>query len=136
MAFRRTALISIGGFDERYTHSAFREDTDVSWRIKRAGYGIWFNHKASLYHLSAAQGGTRDESIPVDIDLMLNDARFALFNLKGIHRGLWLLRLYASRVIKAGCQQGRFLERHQGFWQGYMKAKHEHANTPPSRFLS
>ncbi len=125
MAFRKTALFAVGGFDERYTHSAFREDTDISFRLRRAGYDIWFNHEAWLYHLSASTGGTRDDSIRVDSDLMLNDWRFALFNLSGPHQWLWILRLYASRVIKAGLRQGQFAQRHQAFQQGYLDAKQE-----------
>ena len=122
MAFRKSALLEVGGFDERYTHSAFREDSDISFRLRRAGYSIWFNHHAWLYHLSASSGGTRDQSIAVESDLMLNDWRFALFNLAGLHQALWASRLYASRVIKAGLLRGAITERHRAFWRAYLQA--------------
>jgi glycosyltransferase involved in cell wall biosynthesis len=36
MAYRRSALAGVGGFDERFPR-AFREDTDVAYRVRRAG---------------------------------------------------------------------------------------------------
>lgn len=115
MSFHRTVLDKVGGFDERYTKSAFREDTDISRRVTRAGFKIWFAHEAWLYHLSASEGGTRDRTIPVDSDLILNDVRYAAFNLSGVHRMLWLARIYGSRVVKAGLKSGGFGARHQAF---------------------
>lgn len=115
MSFRRSVLERIGGFDESYTRSAYREDTDVAFRVKRAGYRLWFSAEAWLYHLSSAEGGTRDRSIPVAEDIILNDVRFARKNLGAGQRTAWLLRLYGSRVVKAGITAGRFKERHRAF---------------------
>jgi histidinol-phosphate phosphatase family protein len=39
MAYRRSALARVGGFDERFSR-AFREDADLALRIARAGYRI------------------------------------------------------------------------------------------------
>jgi glycosyltransferase involved in cell wall biosynthesis len=36
MAYRRSSLAGVGGFDERFPR-AFREDTDVAYRVRRAG---------------------------------------------------------------------------------------------------
>jgi glycosyltransferase involved in cell wall biosynthesis len=36
MAYRRSALAAVGGFDERFPR-AFREDADVAFRLRRAG---------------------------------------------------------------------------------------------------
>ncbi|GII21873.1 glycosyltransferase family 2 protein [Planosporangium mesophilum] len=36
MAYRRDALAAVGGFDERFPR-AFREDTDIAYRVRRAG---------------------------------------------------------------------------------------------------
>ncbi|OLZ11685.1 glycosyltransferase family 2 protein [Sulfobacillus thermosulfidooxidans] len=135
MAFRKSALLHVGGFDERYTRSAFREDTDISFRIRKAGYAIWFNHKAWLYHLSAPHGGTRDESIAVESDIMLNDWRFALFNLSIGQQFLWIARLYASRVVKASLKRGYFSKRHRAFWQGYHQAKRDRDAGPKVSLL-
>lgn len=115
MSFRREVLMDIGGFDESYTKSAFREDTDVALRIRRQGYKLWFSADAWLYHLSAQSGGTRDQSIDVAYDLILNDLRFATKNLLGVQRQLWIMRLYGSRVVKAGLKSGGLRERHRSY---------------------
>jgi len=39
MAFRRSVLLTVGGFDERFPR-AFREDSDIALRIVDAGFGI------------------------------------------------------------------------------------------------
>jgi cellulose synthase/poly-beta-1,6-N-acetylglucosamine synthase-like glycosyltransferase len=36
MAYRRSALAAVGGFDERFPR-AFREDAELAWRVRRAG---------------------------------------------------------------------------------------------------
>jgi GT2 family glycosyltransferase len=118
MSFRKRALEAIGGFDERYTRSAFREDTDVSWRLRKEGFELWFSSEAWLTHLSSPQGGTRDRSIVVDVDLIVNDIRFASMNLRGVRKWAWLARIYGSRVIKAGLNRGKFPMRHAAFVNG------------------
>lgn len=117
MAFRRQALAAVGGFDEGYTRSAYREDTDIGWRLRRQGYGLWFAADAWLWHLSAPSGGTRDLSIEVEYDIMRNDLRFAAAHLTWIQHAAWRLRLYASRVVKAGLRQGRLVALHQAYWR-------------------
>lgn len=122
MAFWRDALEAVGGFDEGYTRSAFREDTDIALRLRRRGYRLWFSADAWLYHLGASEGGTRDASIPVAEDLIRNDARFIFKNLSGTMKALWLARLYASRVIKASLRGGQFSVRHNAFWRAVQEA--------------
>ena len=117
MSFRRDLLQMIGGFDERYTRSAFREDTDISYRLRRHHYQLWFSHEAWLYHLSADDGGTRDRSIPVFEDLILNDVRFARRNLSKWQQRAWLARIYGSRVLKASLYGGRWSERQKAYRQ-------------------
>jgi histidinol-phosphate phosphatase family protein len=39
MAFRRTALQAVGGFDERF-RGAYREDADLALRLRAAGYAL------------------------------------------------------------------------------------------------
>ncbi len=134
MAFRRQALEKVHGFDERFTGSAFREDTDVSCRLAHAKQAVWFNHTAWLYHLGAEQGGTRDQTIDVESDLILNDWRYGLFNLPcRFRRILWVSRLYGSRVIKAGFLRGQVLSRHRAFWQGFRTAWREAQASKPRR---
>lgn len=51
MSFRREVLVSLGGFDSRYDGSNFREDTDMSVRVRRAGYGLVYDPKVFVIHL-------------------------------------------------------------------------------------
>lgn len=125
MSFRRSLLQAVAGFDERYTRSAFREDTDISYRIRRRRYQLWFAHDAWLYHLSAPEGGTRDRSIPVAYDLIVNDVRFAWHNLSSWQQQAWLARIYGSRVLKASLYGGHFSERHRAYRESLTAVKEE-----------
>ena len=57
MSFRKELLLQIGGFDTNLL--TFRDDSDVSFRIRALGYRIAFEPTAELLHLSASSGGTR-----------------------------------------------------------------------------
>jgi len=59
MGFRRQVLQAVGGFDPGYRGTAFLEETDVSERVRRAGWRLRFVPQAALVHLSAPAGGVR-----------------------------------------------------------------------------
>lgn len=61
MAFRRAALLEIGGFDITLEKVALREETDAGQRLKRLGYSIFFVPGAPVLHRRAASGGERLE---------------------------------------------------------------------------
>ena len=44
MAYRRTALVAVGGFDERFPR-AYREDSDLALRVRRAGWRLVCGHR-------------------------------------------------------------------------------------------
>ena len=46
MIIRKEALMQIGGFDFSLSHS---EDSDILWRIRKAGWKIKFNGKLKVY---------------------------------------------------------------------------------------
>lgn len=50
MTFQRKALEKIGGFDENFRGSCFRDDTDISLRLKRLGYKLVYHPKAIVRH--------------------------------------------------------------------------------------
>lgn len=50
MSFRRELLQRVGGFDENFRGSCFRDDTDVSLRLKRLNYKLIYNPKAVVRH--------------------------------------------------------------------------------------
>jgi GT2 family glycosyltransferase len=50
MSFRKDLLIKAGGFDENFMGNGFRDDTDVSLRIRRVGYKLVYQPKALIWH--------------------------------------------------------------------------------------
>lgn len=58
-ALRVKDALSVGGFDTKYRNNAFREESDMSLKMSRAGMKIFFEPKAELLHLAAPRGGNR-----------------------------------------------------------------------------
>ncbi|PPF60952.1 glycosyltransferase family 2 protein [Clavibacter michiganensis] len=56
-AIRRTALDSVGLFDERLF--MYYEDTDLAWRLRRAGWKVLYAEGATVWHRHAASSGIR-----------------------------------------------------------------------------
>jgi GT2 family glycosyltransferase len=52
-----------GGYDERFSGVALREETDLALRVYYGGGKIVFDPSASLFHLSVPAGGCRPRSI-------------------------------------------------------------------------
>jgi len=59
MSFRKKVLEKVGGFDENYSGNAMREESDISMRLRLAGYKIVFEPKAQIVHLAVKSGGCR-----------------------------------------------------------------------------
>ena len=55
MAYRRSALLASGGFDERFPR-AFREDADIGLRIVRLGYAIVWGERVTTHPLASSAG--------------------------------------------------------------------------------
>ena len=55
MLFKREVLEKIGFFNEKYF--LYYEDADLSERIKKAGYQIYYVPTAYLYHMNASSSG-------------------------------------------------------------------------------
>lgn len=72
MAYRRSVLVSCGGFDERFPR-AYREDADLALRVTRAGGRIIWGARESEHPVTAArpsvlssvraQRGNRDDAL-------------------------------------------------------------------------
>jgi GT2 family glycosyltransferase len=81
MFLRREALREVGGFDERFFF--YWEDTDLSYRLRRAGWEVYVEANAIVRHRESAAVG-RDTYL---------QARY-------FHRGLVMfLRKYAARPM-------------------------------------
>jgi len=54
---RRTALDEVGGWDERYF--MYVEDTDLCWRLRRAGWEVSYEPSAVIVHAQGASASRR-----------------------------------------------------------------------------
>ncbi len=61
MSYRKKILLKLGGFDTNYIGNAVREESDVSFKLRKMGYKILYNPYASLFHLFYKQGGCREK---------------------------------------------------------------------------
>ena len=69
MAYRRTALADVGGFDERFPR-AYREDADLALRVRRAGWRLVRGGRTTTHPVRPAdarvslrvQAGNRDDA--------------------------------------------------------------------------
>lgn len=83
-ALRRSAFNEVGAFDERYF--MYYEDSDLSWRLRRAGWQIHYEPTATVRHRHAASSGTES-----DFFLFHNHRNRVLFALKNLPAGLAVL---------------------------------------------
>jgi GT2 family glycosyltransferase len=59
MSFKREIFDACGFFDGNYTGNAVREDTDMSIRVRKNGYKIYYDPEAALVHFMENSGGSR-----------------------------------------------------------------------------
>jgi len=59
-SIRRQLALDVGGFDENFVKVAYRFEAEFANRVLRAGLHILFQPTASLIHLKANTGGTRN----------------------------------------------------------------------------
>jgi GT2 family glycosyltransferase len=61
IAIRRTVFEKVGQFDRRYV-PAYYEDTDLAFKIREAGYKVYYQPQAVVTHHEGASSGTSTES--------------------------------------------------------------------------
>jgi GT2 family glycosyltransferase len=90
MSFRRTALEKIGLFDENFLHNALFEEVDAAFRIRGAGYVVWYCSNAHVKHLRETQGGCRSDSrLEYMYHQFANTAYFAARHAPARYRRSW-----------------------------------------------
>jgi glycosyltransferase involved in cell wall biosynthesis len=108
MFYRRDVLAKVNGFDERFRF-AFREDTDLAWRVLRHG-DIPFAGDASVFHpphsvdLERESPAERAKMFSVDPILLEHDAE-----------------RYANLLFSEGHYRNTI-----GFWQHFVRGLDEH----------
>ncbi len=83
-ALRVTNALKLGGFDTRFFGNAFREESDMAFKMIRAGMKIYYEPRASLLHLAAHSGGTRSASYSDIRDTQLFYVNELFFTLRAV----------------------------------------------------
>jgi len=79
----------VGGFDIQFF--AHMEEIDLCWRLKNAGYTIWYTPRSVVYHMG---GGTLSQSSPVKTFLNYRNNLLMLYkNLTPKKRRIYILLL-------------------------------------------
>ncbi len=55
----RDIALRLGGFDERFVRVAYNFESEFAYRLRSAGYQIYYEPAASIHHLKVDRGGTR-----------------------------------------------------------------------------
>lgn len=126
-SIKKEVFIKVGGVDEYLNYgAALYEETEICLRVKRAGYKIYFNYSAHVWHLAADTGGCRVFDIEKYIKALVhNRALLISRHLKWYHRptaNLYLLRLVTSYAI-AYRNPKLFLQFLKSYRIGYKKGK-------------
>jgi O-antigen biosynthesis protein len=92
MAFYKTALDAIGGFDPIYRKAG--DDVDICWRLQQAGHKIGFSHAGFVWHhrRSTVEAYMKQQSGYGEAEAMLARNHPEYFN--SIGGGIWRGRIY------------------------------------------
>lgn len=128
-SFRKEVLDKIRGFDENFLGNAIREESDLSFRVRRLGYKLVFDPEAEVIHLKAKGGSRAKDRISWYEDFFRNEMLFFLKHLP--HQYLPLRILNKIRPILACMfyygrgQPKALIAPWKGFWQGWQSYQQE-----------
>lgn len=63
MAFKRSAFEEVGGFDEGYIGVGDWSEPDLAFRVRKAGYQLWFTQGAKLCHYPSKSGAFKKRNL-------------------------------------------------------------------------
>ncbi len=99
MAFRKSILLTLGGFDTRFVENDHRDESDLCFRLRKAGGRIVYRKKAALAHYPAGAGGCRPAGGQA-WNKIIKCRNETLFFLK--HWPFWRAPLFARNQIYPG----------------------------------
>ncbi|MGH7820480.1 MAG: glycosyltransferase, partial [Candidatus Binatia bacterium] len=122
MAFRRDALLEVGGFDPRYT--AAGDDVDLCWRLQDEGCAIGFSPAAMVWHFrrNTVRAYLRQQRGYGKAEAMLYEKHPHRFNSFGQSR--WTGRIYGG-TCPARLLPGRTRIHYGRFGQGLFQMIYE-----------
>ncbi|MBA4063812.1 MAG: glycosyltransferase [Isosphaera sp.] len=96
--YRRAALLAAGGFPEHFR--AYFEDVDLSFRLRRLGYGVVYDPASVVWHRVSSSYGAGRGWRAVERQ-SCNEERVFWRNVRGWERVRWLPRHAAVLAAKA-----------------------------------
>ena len=96
--YRRDALLAAGGFPEHF--GAYFEDVDLSFRLRRLGYEVWYDPASVVWHRVSASYGRRPSRRVLE-QQSCNEERVFWRNVRGRDRLRYLPRHAAVLAGKA-----------------------------------
>ena len=94
MAFRRSVLIEIGGFDETYIY--VYDDADTAVEVIKRGYRLLHHRRAIVYHFPAMSHNRKG---PYDVNHFVNVYSQIYFSMKHSGRSNWASLLGVTRSV-------------------------------------
>lgn len=129
-SIRKDVFMKVGGVDEYLNYGgALYEETELCLRVKEAGYKVFFNYAAHVWHLAADTGGCESRVLNIEAyvaALVHNRALLISRHLKWYHKPtafISLLRLVASYAFTYR-KPGLFRLFRKAYTEGYEKGKH------------
>jgi GT2 family glycosyltransferase len=120
MSFKKEVFLRCGFFDDNYTGNAYREDTDMAIRVRKAGYAIIYSPEAALIHHMDTAGGSRNAG---SMDYWLTYFKnLCYFYLKNFNSSKLLLQAVLFFDLLRCKKNG--LPAFSVFNRAYIKAKH------------
>jgi GT2 family glycosyltransferase len=101
--YRRSALVEVGGFPEEL--KAYFDDVDLSFRLHRAGYQVWYTPHSRVWHRVSSSYGKADPTL-----LALQSRNEELVFWRNLPAGELLAALPAHAAVLAGKAVRRWRE--------------------------
>ena len=97
MSIRQKVLQEVGDFDLNYWGNFLWEETDYALQIRRQGYRIQYEPRASVFHVMVKQGGSRDPLPNAYLESTIFNDWYFFF--KYIPKGYWPCLLYRQKRV-------------------------------------
>jgi len=121
MLLRTKPVHEVGGFCSRYVRGAHREESDLFYRLRRAGYKIAYDPALLVRHLVESEGGTRQFAARTleDSAFYANEFRFASRCRDVWQWPIYVLNVFLRRVLgEGGIRERRAFARAGAFLKG------------------
>ena len=97
MSIRTRVLREVGDFDLNYWGNYLWEEVDYALKIRRRGWRIQYDPRASVFHVMVKQGGSREPAPKAYLESTVFNDWYFFF--KYIPQGLWPCLLYRQKRV-------------------------------------